>query len=223
MTVTQLNPELWLETMVRGLHDYALEGFKNAVVDDGGDPKGDEIYDVLMEFPAAANMQKWVPLEKAVIHFEIDDIDTRTWMGDAAIVENYDEDTEQTQPQEGREHRVNFDIGIWSSDRTGGTTARLRAYQILSNLFSGTLAIDKLRQATTKLDMNMAIEGQLDILNFQNGRFLTDSINDIPIYRMIDCSLLVRCFSRTPKVQLVPAIEEIIQDPELIIDQDIHL
>lgn len=217
MSITKYDAELWLETAIRGIKDYAEEGFKEAVQDDSLQDVGDQVYEVIMEYPATELITRLIPLGKTIVHFEIDDIDDRILgFGDGYQVLNYNPVLQQIEPQDAGEHRINFDVGIWASDRTGGTTARLRAYQVLRNLFQGPLAINKLRDVTNNND------GVLEILDFTGGRFFPDQINDIPLHRMVNCSLVVRCYSRTPKT-IIPTIEEITVIPELIIDENLQL
>lgn len=227
MTITKYNPEDWLETLTRAINDYAEEGFKNSVLDPDNNPVGDSVYDVVMEFPSTEDILKRVPLKKTLIHFEIDNIENLqlgfSGRGETIVKWNYDPALQQVIPQEGVEHRVNFDVGIWTSDRAGGKTQRLRAYQNLIRLFQGMLAFDDLKDATTRTDAGN-FDGALEIYNFTSGRFLTELVNDVVLYRMIDCTLVIRCYSRTSPIrQPIPTIEEIFQDPELIIDENVIL
>jgi len=223
MSITLHDPETWLETCVRGLKDYAEIGFQGSVLDSNGFPVGEEVYEIIMEFPSTENLLKMLPLSKVVIHFEIDDIDDRILgFGEGHHRLNYDPVLEILKPQEAGEHRINLDVGIWCSSRSGGVTARLRAYQTLKNLFYGALAIDKLRNATTQYIGGQS-EGGLEILEFTGGRFFQETINDIQVFRMINCQLVIRCFSRTPVSLTIPTIEEITIVPELIIDDNLQL
>lgn len=227
MTVTKFNPEQWLETLTQAISDYATEGFHNSVPDDQGNPSGDQIYDVVMEFPSTDEILKRVPLAKTIIHFEIDIIEDYPlgFSGnyETIVRENYDPDLKQITPQEAVEHRVNFDVGVWSSDRSGGKTARLRAYQNLVRLFQGKLAFDDLKDATTRTDES-GFDGALEIYGFTGGRFFSDMVNDVVLYRLVNCQLEIRCYSRTSPLRApVPTIEDIGQEPELIIDDNVTL
>ena len=227
MTITKYDPEEWLETLTRGLHGYAEEGFKNSVTDPGTNAVGDQVYDVVMEFPETGDILKRVPLKKTLIHFEMDNIEDRvlgfSGREQTIVAWNYDQTLKQVIPQEGVEHRVNFDVGIWTSDRAGGKTQRLRAYQNLVRLFQGKLAYDELKEATTRT-VSGEFDGALEIFNFSGGRFVTETINDVIVYRLIDCQLIIRCFSRTSPLRApIPTIEEIFQEPELIIDDELTL
>jgi len=201
MPQTKYDPEKWLETTIRAINDYV----KNAI--------NTGIYEVIMEFPAPIIEQRLMPFNKTIIHFEIDDMPERMiGMGDNVFRLNYDEPTETTNPQEAREQRINFDVGIWATDKSGGTTSRMRAKQILSNLFGGAQGFQALFDAANNDD------GSVEILRYEGGRFAIDTINDVRVYRMIDAQLEVRVFSRTPLSSTPgPAIEEILQDPDLTI------
>lgn len=227
MTITKFNPEEWMETLIRGLKDYAEEGFKNSVTDPSNNAVGDQVYTVIMEYPESGSQLFKAPVDKTIIHFEIDDIVDRelgfSGMGQTIVKETYDPDLQQVIPQEGVEHRVNFDVGIWTSDRAGGITARARAYQNLVRLFQGKLAFDDLFNATKRTDAG-EFDGALEILDFTGGRFVTDMINDVTMYRMVNCNLDIRCYSRTSPLRTpIPTIEGIFQDPELIIDDNVTL
>lgn len=218
MTVTKYDPEKWLETAVRGIKDYAEEGFHKSIRDNNLQPAGGQVYEIIMEYPTTELITRLIPLNKTIIHFEIDDIDDRIMgFGEGVFRENYDEIARQLEPQGAGEHRINFDVGVWASDRTGGVTARLRAYQTLRNLFMGPLAINALRDATDNND------GVLEILDFTGGRFFPDAINDIPLHRLVNCTMIVRCFSRTPRSVQIPTIEDIFVIPELVIDDHLQL
>ena len=195
------NPEQWLESMTRTLKSY--------VVDTINAPN---IYDVVMEFPGSQIDASKLPLEKTVIHFEIDDIDEQPLgMGDTPARWNYA--AGDVQPQWAHIHVVNFDVGIWASDRSGGTTSRMRARQWLTRLFQIPEGAERLRNYSDGDD------GVLEVLSFSGGRFVPDSSNDVRMWRLVDSSVVIRVFSRTPMedVETGPAIEEIDQAPNLTI------
>jgi hypothetical protein len=166
-----------------------------------------------MEFPGADIDAKTVPLKKTLIHFAIDAIESReVGMGDNVFNSNYNATTHTVTPQSAMVNVVNFDIGIWASDESGGTTQRMRARQLLQNLF-GIGAVAKFR---TRTDGG---NGGVEILRFSGGRFITEPVNDIRLYRMVDGQMDVRVYSRTPLsfAETGPAIEEIVQAPNLTI------
>ena len=201
--MTQTNtydPEQWLVSTTRALKEFVDNAFNAA-------------YEVIMEFPSTDTVMKYVPLEKTLIHFEIDDVHGRPLGFGANIgTTNYDETnpgSETVRPQEARLHTINFDVGVWSSDRSGGTTARLRAQQTLSDLFIGKRAQDALDAAVKDGD------GRIEILRYEGGRSLTDRINDVDVYRMTGATLEVRVFSRTKLGPLEAPITDILTDENL--------
>lgn len=204
MPQTKYDPEKWLESTIRAIKDYAAAAFNS------------NIYTVVMEFPGADMDLKYLPLHKTVVHFEVDDMpETVLGFGENTFRMNYDEPTYTVNPQEAREHFINFDVGIWASDASGGTTSRMRARQILSWLFGGAQAIDALRAASNGGD------GSVEIVRFGGGRFAIDSVNDQRVYRMVDGVLEVRVFSRTPLSKATgPAIEQITQQPVIWTQED---
>ena len=115
--------------------------------------------------------------------------------------------------QAAHRHLLNFDVGIWSSDRAGGLTTRLRAYAVLNNIFLGALAQEAVKRFTSSGD------GYLELMEFTGGRFITERVNDVNMYRTVDATLIIRVFSRTPRDMFppAPAIEDIDQAPHLSI------
>ena len=222
--MTHYDPENWLETSMRCLKEYAREEFNRAVKDDDLNNIGDQIYEIIMEFPESEDILKLMPVPKTIVHFEIDEIDNDILgFGEGHHALNYDSFLQLIEPQEAGIHLIDLDVGIWASTRSGGLTARLRAYQILRMLFHGPLANQELFNRTQSYDDNGRSEGGLEITDFTGGRFIQDRINDVPIFRMIDCSLKIRVFSRSPIFSQVPTIEEVTQIPELIIDDNLQL
>lgn len=196
------DPEIYLESTLREIKRY-VEQFVNT-----------NIYQIVMEFPGAIIDATELPLTKTLIHFEVDTDDASpVEMGSNVFASNYDPVDSSLAHQYAEQHLINFDVGIWASDKSGGTTFRMRAKQVLENLF-GVGGIAKFREFTDGGD------GGIEIRSFSGGRFVLDvSANDIRLYRMVDCSLIVRVFSRTPLAQAESgtAIEEIIQSPGLTI------
>lgn len=207
MAQTKYDPEKWLETAVRGIKDYAEAGLNG----------NGSLYDVVMQFPAAQLEESMMPFRKALVHFEIDEIrEAALGFGDNIIEDNYDP-TSGVDPQIARVHRINFDVGTWTSDASGGSTARIRLRQRLSVLFGGSIGYVKMLEATEEEEDS----GGIEIMSYSGGRFVMDTINDLPVYRMVDCTLEVRVYSRTPRGLIPwPAIEEVIQEPHLSIQGD---
>jgi hypothetical protein len=217
------NPEIWLESAVRELKAYIADRIDNSVLDNVGNPVGlydpanpsaPGIYELVMEFPTPESMRNRVPLQHTIIHFEIDAIDNRyVGMGNQIMRNNYNPVAHTITPQEAGWHQINFDVGIWTSDKAGGTTARMRAFQILNTAFQGKLAQQAFDARSDGGD------GRIEILEFSGGRFITETINDVITYRSVEGSLELRVFSRTPLAMspTVPTIEEILQEPGLVI------
>jgi len=207
------NPEIHMESLSRCLKEYAEDGLHASVKNEAGASVGNSVYSVVMEFPGTEISGLKVPLDKTIIHFAIDDVEDRVvGLGDNIFANNHDPIDSTVNPQEARQHVVNFDVGIWSSDRTGGITARLRAQQTLVNLFCGSIAQMRIREAT------LAGDGCLEILRYSGGNFATERINDVDVYRMMGAELVIRVFSRTPVLdEPLPAIESIVQVPGLTI------
>lgn len=212
------NPEDWLASSVRALKEYAEDAFLNSVLDNDTVPSGDQFYRVIMEFPSDDLTLTTVPLDKTLIHFEIDDIGPQVLgFGENIGKEFYDTDRGVVIRQEAAINTLNFDVGIWASNENGGPTARLRAYQVLQQIFVGSLATESLFTATD------AGDGGLELISFTGGRFVRDTLNDIPVFRMVNCTLVIRVFSRTPKPQELPPIEDIVQNPELVIHPNLTI
>lgn len=204
------NPEIYLESTMRELEKYANNGFNNAVLDGNLQPVGLNAYQIVMEFPGDVIEDiQTVPLPRTIIHFECDDAEDKVvGFGDNIFAWNYDSPSATVTPQEASQHQLNFDVGIWSSDVSGGTTARMRAQQILKGLFVGFLAQQNL---TASCDGG---DGGLEILRYHGGQFVTERVNEINTYRMVGAELELRVFSRTALAFAdgVPAIEGILID-----------
>jgi hypothetical protein len=217
--MTNYNAEAWLETAVRGIKDYASNGFDNAVLNDLSQPSGLDVYEIVMEFPSDQLIAKLVPGGKTLIHFEIDDIrDEPLSFGRNVAQQTYDNVNFTLTQREGRRHIMNFDVGIWAWDKSGGVTSRLRAREILTNLFTGGMATENLRAATDGGD------GQVELLSFDGGHFIQEAVNDVRTFRMINTSLMVRVFSRSIAPVVEPTVEDVLQDPtELVLEPNIQL
>jgi hypothetical protein len=195
------DPQQWVVSLFRTLKDYVLDEI------DG------DVFEVVFEFPAANSAPELMPNEKALIHFSIDDIENRTFgfghnVVKETIIEPAGGNPGTVQGHEAGCHYVNFDVGIWAADFSGGVTVRLQGYQALMSLFYGAAAFKKLR------------ERGVEIVSYNGGRFITERINDVPIFRTIDSELVVRVYSER---LLVPDgyVESIEQEPGLTIDGEI--
>lgn len=199
--MTTFNPDKWLTSTWRSLKTY-IDGIVNS-----------GIYEVVLGFPSPAELDRLVPLDKTIIHFEIEDMPERP----LGFGDNYmDFVRDESPPPDGQtieywqahECTVDFDIGIWASAESGGVSARLEARELLSRLFSG-------KQAYRDC---MATTDGIHIQRFTGGRNLIDAHGDIPVWRMVDILLTVKVFSRVkilPPVPYVGDIDSVFQDPEL--------
>ena len=73
--MTKYDPEKWLESFVRVLKEYLEEEFNRSVYTDT-EFVGLEAYEIVPEFPGAHYDLRKMPLDKTVVHFEIDDIES---------------------------------------------------------------------------------------------------------------------------------------------------
>jgi hypothetical protein len=199
------DPEIYYESTLRELKRYVQSVFGVQPYSDG--------YEVVMEFPDANTLAAKVPFLKTLIHFEVDDVQGKVLgLGDNIFNWNYNEADSTVDPQEARQHIFNIDVGIWAAAKSGGLTARMRAKQLLDNLFLGSLAISRLR------DFTDAGDGCLEIISYTGGRNVNDTVNDVPVYRTVNGVLEIRVFSRTPvSGDPLPAISDIGQNPGLTI------
>jgi hypothetical protein len=214
--MTKYSPEDFIESTIRVLKEYLEDRFHRSV-SDRGQYVGENAYEVVSQFPGPDLDIRMMPMHRTIIHFEIDDISSDLLgFGDNIFGETYDPATHMVTGREGQVHEINLDVGIWASDASGGITSRSRAKQILQHSLGGAGGIERMREFSD------GGEGTIDIMNFSGGRFVVDRIGDMQVFRMIECTLILRVFSRSPleDAQVGPAIEEIIQDPDLKISDD---
>jgi hypothetical protein len=205
--MTTFNPDLYLTTMWRSLKGYIDTALT------------DSLYEVILGFPSPTDLDRLVPLEKTIIHFEIEDMPERPLGFGDNYVDYYRDETAPPDGQtieywQAHEHMIDFDVGIWASAESGGVTARLEARQLLSQLFSGKKAYRDCMETTDGVH----------IQRFTGGRNLIDSHGDIPVWRMVDILLTVKVFSRvkiTPPVPYVGDIAQVDQEPELEISGEL--
>jgi hypothetical protein len=210
--VTKYDPEEFLESTIRVLKEYLEQEFHRSV-SVGAEYVGEQAYEVVPQFPGPDLDTRKMPMQRTIIHFEIDDIQSAPLgMGEGIYDQTYDPATEMVTGRTGEGHLINLDVGIWASDASGGSTSRSRAKQILQNSLGGSRGVLKMREFS---DAGVE-DGTIDIMSFSGGRFVMDRINDMQVFRMIECTLVVRVFSRVPldDAQTGPAIIEIPIDPD---------
>lgn len=213
--MTKYDPEDWLESFVRCMKEYLEQEFDQSVYTDS-EYVGLEAFEIIAEFPGAHYDLRKMPLQKTVIHFEIDDIASSViGLGDNIFSWTVDDITGLGTAREAQVHLLNVDVGVWATDASGGTTARMRAKQTLQNALGGARGITKMRAFSDGGD------GMVEIMGYSGGRFMLDSVNDVQVFRMVESTLVVRVFSRSPAdpSMVGPAIMDIEIDPHLKINQ----
>lgn len=207
------NPDSWLTSALDSIQDYIRDALNNSILDANNNPAGSEIFDVVMEFPASTALPSGVEAGKTIVHFEIDDIDNTTLGFGESFVNRTIQDGTPSDPgyvteEEAGRHVINFDVGIWASDKSGGPSNRALAYQTLDQVLRGPIARDNCMEQTQGVEL----------VRFQNGRFVTEMINDVRLFRMVGAELVVRVFSRKVAEPEILVDGDIIQEPHLTID-----
>lgn len=197
MTET-FNPDRWMTSLFRSLKDYLEAGLDN-------------VYDLEMSYPDPEDMKKRMPLAKTLLTFECDNPRQIPFgLGDNVVQSFEHEPAGTVEEWEAHCHEVDIDVGIWASIESGGTTARWEAREDLDLLLNGPAALEACMEAT----------GGIEIQSFSGGRFITDSINDVVVLRVVDMTLKVRVFSRTKKVP-ISYVDSVEQSPGLVIDDTV--
>lgn len=194
MTV-QYDPENWLVTATRSLASYVEEQFD------------DNIVDVEIGFPDTLNL---LPLPKLLIHFEQDHIANPVLGFGTPGKEVFDDIAHTWLLQEAQVHEINFDVGVWASKETGGVTARMQAVQKLTDTFARPEGKKAMMVAT----------GGLWVVSFTGGRNEIDRLDDVPVWRALDMTLMLRVVSRHLPALPEVAVGDFDQDQELTIIND---
>jgi hypothetical protein len=214
MSSIPYDPLAWVTSMQRSLREYVLNEIHLAISDEDHptpNPVGLAVFDVVFDYPFSANPALEADLSKTIIHFEIDDIENIKLGFGPDVVDDVYTPGDITNPatvveREARCHKVNFDVGVWASDLSGGSTQRLLAYELLEKMFGGELARDKC----------MGYTQGVELFSFQGGRFVVDTINDVRVFRVVGGELVVRVYSRKDGNELIVP-DEFVQDPQLTI------
>lgn len=198
--IVTFDPDDWLVSTTRAIGAY-VSNYLN-----------DPDLGVEMSFPDTRNMQKETPLDKALIHFEQDDISDPVLGFGVPGKDVFDYVTDPAAPtyakHETMQHHINYDVGVWVPAEIGGATKRMQLTQSLKNM---------LTTATGKKALNGATGG-LWIVSFEGGRNELDRINGIPIWRTLNMTLIIKVFSRhIPATILVPGDGDYKQNPDLTI------
>lgn len=179
----QYDPTTPISSAFRALHDYVSVKMP-VYASDFADPdlRSKRIYDLVMEFPGASVL-KYMPLPRTLIHFALDDMESpRVGFGSESIIDLYDEDTGIIRGYEPTWDVLNFDVGVWATDRSGGVSSRLEAIEYLRELFNSNSARIQLFQET----------GGVNVTRWSGGRNAQDTINDIDVYRYVGATLEIR-------------------------------
>lgn len=180
----------------------ALESYLEQYIDQ-------ELYTLVAGFPSADDLGNFQPFPKTIIHYDIDDIQNPILgFGSNKILQQFHDDGTVTEI-EARQHVVSWDIGVWASDRSGGITSRLVAYQLLNSLFHGTQVFHLVEDAYG-----------FEILSFVGGNFIKEEINDMPIYRVTNMSLTTKIFSSVDQIPL-PVPSGFDFEPGIMIDDEV--
>jgi hypothetical protein len=198
MTQVPYDPDLWLESLTRALGSFC------------GVSLGDPDVQVEMSFPDTSQWTKEMPLTKAIVHFEQDDIQSPILGFGNPGVDTVNDVNGTVVHQEAVQHLVNFDVGIWVSAENGGVTKRMELTRKLKDMFTSVGGKEAFNEAT----------GGLWPVSFEGGLNQLDRINDLPLWRTMGMTLIVRCFSRiTPPGPFV-VVGDFTQDPHLVIDDN---
>lgn len=199
-------PETPLSSLLRSLKNYMRVGSPPNVA---GLPAS--LYDLVESYPAADSQLFKVPLEKTLIHFDIDDIQSRALgFGDSVVSEALDEPNVEVIQVEARWYDVIIDIGIWASAETGGPTSRLEVRELLDNLFVGPTAYERCAVVTDGVQLT----------DMTGGTNVIDIMNDVALFRMVDISLRCTVFGRRV-LDPISYILDIEQAPGLTINETV--
>lgn len=195
--------EDWLERTQRAIIGYLSEVLL----------VGSQTYKIVSGFPADDLFRQRMPLDDVLIHVDIDDIQNPIFgFGDNVIVgfNQYDIPNQyEVTEVEAQQHVVNFDLGVWATERAGGETARLKVYQRLTHALAGTEAYSTFAERTG-----------VQIQSFDGGQFIMETINDIKVWRVAGMTLVVQVFNKRFRSP-VPYIESIASDGVLHIDDTV--
>jgi hypothetical protein len=198
--------ELW--AALKGYADEALGAFANVN------------YDIRLGFPPESvfSDDERMVLDNVIIHFEIDDVRNPVFgFGDNVIQSEslYDTpDPNDVTEVEAQQHIVNFDVGIWATQKAGGETARLRAYQRLTHVFQG---VEAYRDCSDKAG--------IQIKSFEGGQNIIETINDITVWRVAGMTLQIQVFNRryktpTTYIETITSEGTVHIDDTVIIEDD---
>lgn len=194
MSVTLYDVDNWLVTSSRTLREFIAAAFDPGHVT------------VELNFP---NTQELLPLPKTLIHLEMDAMTHPVVGFGVPKIEVIDDVNGTVTNSDLAAHEVNYDVGVWASRESGGATARMQAMQTLSNLFAPAKARLDFRDATG-----------MSVVSFTGGRNELDRLDDVPVWRALDMTLVVRVVSRNVQTEVDILPTDIIEQPQLTITDD---
>lgn len=198
MTSYQYDPTDYLISTQRVLGSYVAD--KLAENDDV------VVVDVEMSFPGSDTWEKLLPLERPLVHFEIDDDpEMRLGFGVAQTIEDSPGDTVVI--SEPALHEINFDVGIWTSVQSGGPVKRTQIRQALYSIFGPAGARQQFTQDTG-----------IVVKSFGGGNDVLDRVGDVPVYRTTSGTLIVSVFSKHTRQDPVGVVLTFDQEQKLSIE-----
>lgn len=198
MSVVAFDPNNWLLTCTRSIGSYVEQVLS------------DPDTSIEMSFPDVRNWEKETPLAKSLIHFETDDVSDPP-IGFGKPGKEFFDNTDPANPkfhvEEAAQHFINYDVGVWTSAESGGATKRMVLKQALKDMFVTVTGKEAMYAAT----------GGIWAISFEGGRDELDRINDLPVWRALDMTLIVRVFSRHVPASLETVALDFAQDQDLTI------
>lgn len=166
--------------------------------------------EVINSFPVTDDWSLKSPLEKAIVHFEVDDDpDMVLGLGVPQVIETIGVGETTATVSEPALHELNFDVGIWTSAQSGGTTKRSQIRQALFGIFG---------PGGGRVAFNEATDGVV-VVSYGGGADVTDRVNDLPIFRTTQITLVLSVFSRhVAPVNIVPLVTGFDQQQRLSIE-----
>jgi len=190
--VIKVDQDDWLISTFRALKNYFFTRL---------DP---QVYDIRFGFPSSADLGEPLPLERPLIHLEIDDVNNDfLGFGDNVTWEERDEYFNTVTDYEAQMHDINWDVGIWTSARNGGYTTCVTAWQALQDLLHGPLAQRDCLAAT-----------DIDIRSFTSGQCTRDQVDNVEIFRVVGMALITTVSNRKGSGP-IPMIQEIFIEPTI--------
>lgn len=185
-----VDPDNWVTTFFRAFKTYVTSN-----VDEN-------LYKLVFSYPDAKDIGEWMPLPKSLIHFEIDKPSSPIMGFGRSIVDSVTDDVNNIVTEySALKIMINMDVGVWTTAASGGITARLKAFQVLSDLFAGAYAYEQLQPYG------------IEIKGFDGGTFIKETIDDIDVFRIAEITLMLQLFARRKFTG--PYIQGFTQDEEL--------